>query len=223
MKTCLLSSKTCLTYAFVTQQPFSNPDWNLDTCIFLAWSPWWRHQMDAISTLLALSVGNSPVTGEFPSQRASDAELWCFLWSSPWMKGWLNNGEADYLRRHCAHYDVILMTTTDFNCLPWNARRNQNIIFTSKCRFDVKCTFWLRCMSYWLCNPSVHKRWKIQIYFLFIKIHKCSTPMLITVSRTWYFPVPKRHAEETIVENVTIVADVQLWAVMCHTILLPQI
>ena len=32
-------------------------------------SSWWRHQMDALSALLALCVGNSPVTGEFPSQR----------------------------------------------------------------------------------------------------------------------------------------------------------
>ena len=31
--------------------------------------PWWRHQMETFSTLLALCEGNSPVTGEFPSQR----------------------------------------------------------------------------------------------------------------------------------------------------------
>ena len=30
---------------------------------------WWRHQMEPFSTLLALCAGNSPVTGEFPSQR----------------------------------------------------------------------------------------------------------------------------------------------------------
>ena len=36
-----------------------------------------------ISALLALCAGNSPVTGEFLSQNASDAELWCFLWSAP--------------------------------------------------------------------------------------------------------------------------------------------
>ena len=30
---------------------------------------WWRHQMETFSTLLALCRGNSPVTGEFPSQR----------------------------------------------------------------------------------------------------------------------------------------------------------
>ena len=31
--------------------------------------PWWRHQMEKKITLLALCAGNSPVTGEFPSQR----------------------------------------------------------------------------------------------------------------------------------------------------------
>ena len=33
----------------------------------------WRHQMEIFSALLALCEGNSPVTGEFPSQRASNA------------------------------------------------------------------------------------------------------------------------------------------------------
>ena len=30
---------------------------------------WWRHQMETVSALLAICAGNSPVTGEFPSQR----------------------------------------------------------------------------------------------------------------------------------------------------------
>ena len=30
---------------------------------------WWRHQMETLSALLALYARNSPVTGEFPSQR----------------------------------------------------------------------------------------------------------------------------------------------------------
>ena len=31
--------------------------------------PWWRHQMEKFSALLAICAGNSPVTGEFPTQR----------------------------------------------------------------------------------------------------------------------------------------------------------
>ena len=30
---------------------------------------WWRHQMETFSALLVLSAGNSPVSGEFPTQR----------------------------------------------------------------------------------------------------------------------------------------------------------
>ena len=32
-------------------------------------NPWWRHQMETLSALLALCVGNSPATGELPSQK----------------------------------------------------------------------------------------------------------------------------------------------------------
>ena len=38
----------------------------LDLCSAITW---WRHQMEIFSALLALCAGNSPVTGEFPSQR----------------------------------------------------------------------------------------------------------------------------------------------------------
>ena len=44
-----------------------------------------------------------------PLTKASNAELCCFLWSSPWINGWVNNRGAGYLRRHRAHYDAIVM------------------------------------------------------------------------------------------------------------------
>ena len=40
----------------------------------------WRHEMEALSTLLALCEGNPPVPDRFPSQKASDVERWCFCW-----------------------------------------------------------------------------------------------------------------------------------------------
>ena len=36
---------------------------------------WWRHRMEAFFGLLTLCAGNSPVIGEFPSQRASDTDF----------------------------------------------------------------------------------------------------------------------------------------------------
>ena len=38
-----------------------------------------------------------------PHTKAGDGELWCFLWSVPWIDGWVSNREAGDLRRHCAH------------------------------------------------------------------------------------------------------------------------
>ena len=43
-----------------------------------------------------------------PSTKASDAELWCFLWSA-WINVWVYNCETGDLRRNRAHYDVIVM------------------------------------------------------------------------------------------------------------------
>ena len=40
-----------------------------------------------------------------PPTKANDAKLWCFLWSAPW----INTRDAGDLRRHRAHYDVIVM------------------------------------------------------------------------------------------------------------------
>ena len=40
-----------------------------EICTLLFQHTWWRHLMETFSVLLALCAGNSPVTGEFPSQR----------------------------------------------------------------------------------------------------------------------------------------------------------
>ena len=42
-----------------------------DSHIGFYWIPssWWSHQMETLSVLLAIGVGNSKITGEFPAQR----------------------------------------------------------------------------------------------------------------------------------------------------------
>ena len=37
--------------------------------LFICGFSWWRHQMETFSALLAICAGNSPVPGEFPTQR----------------------------------------------------------------------------------------------------------------------------------------------------------
>ena len=69
---------------------------------------WWRHQMETFSALLANCAWNSSVTGELPSQRPVTRRFSVFFIRA-WINGWVNNHEAGDLRRHRAHYEVIVM------------------------------------------------------------------------------------------------------------------
>ena len=64
--------------------------------------------MKTFSALLALCAGNSPVTNEFPAQRPVTRNFDVFF-DLRLNNDWVNNREADDLRSHRAHYDVILM------------------------------------------------------------------------------------------------------------------
>ena len=48
---------------------------------------WWRHQMETFSALLTLCTGNSPVTGEFPSQRPVTRSFDVFTRGQFWPSG----------------------------------------------------------------------------------------------------------------------------------------
>ena len=62
-----------------------------------------------------ISRVTGPLCGEFtghhwiPLTKASDAELWYFLWSTPEQIAWVNTGDDGGLRRHHAHYDLTVM------------------------------------------------------------------------------------------------------------------
>ena len=61
-----LMAMTCPCPKWWTIWIFSNPKPCGTNCHV---APWWRHQMETFSALLAICAGNSPVTGEFPAQR----------------------------------------------------------------------------------------------------------------------------------------------------------
>ena len=64
--------------------------------------------METFSALLALCVGNSQATSEFPSQRPVTCSIdVVFIYA--WINFWVNKHEAGDLRCHRAHYDVIVM------------------------------------------------------------------------------------------------------------------
>ena len=79
--------------------------------------PWWHHQMEAFSALLALCAGNSPVTGEFPAQKPVkqsfdayfDVHLNKRLSKQLW--GWLFETSSCPLWRHCNVTDMAAVVS----------------------------------------------------------------------------------------------------------------
>ena len=70
-----------ISHSYLTGASAAQLQWHLSN---MNVTPWWRHQMETFSALLAICAGNSLVTSEFPTHtKASDTELWCFLWSAP--------------------------------------------------------------------------------------------------------------------------------------------
>ena len=69
----------------------------------------WRHQMETFLALLALCAGNSPATGEVPSQRPVTRNL-DFSLICPWAYDWVNNRDAGDLRLYtnCGRNKVFL-------------------------------------------------------------------------------------------------------------------
>ena len=72
---------------------------------------WWRHQMETFSALLALCVWGihrSPVNSPHKGQWRG-ALMFPLIWT--WINSSVNNHEAGDLRRHRAHYDIIVMNS----------------------------------------------------------------------------------------------------------------
>ena len=69
---------------------------------------WWRHQVEAFSTLLAICAGNSPVSGVNSPHKGQWRRDLIFSLICAWINGWVNNCEAGDWRRHHAHYDVTV-------------------------------------------------------------------------------------------------------------------
>ena len=75
--------------------------------MFHLYNSCWRHQMETFSTLLATCAGNSPVPGEFPSQRPVTRSFDVFFdlrlnkWLSKQWWGWWFDMLPRSLWRHC--------------------------------------------------------------------------------------------------------------------------
>ena len=96
-----------------------------------------------------ICAGNSPVTGEFPTQNQWRGAL-MFSLICAYMNGWVNNGEAGDLRCHRAHYDVTVMCfLLFFQCsellsTKW-MKSGLSITWINKCHWSILWNnmFWI--------------------------------------------------------------------------------
>ena len=101
---------------------------------------WWRHQMETFSALLAICAGNSPVTGEFPTQRPVTRSFDLFfglrlnkrLRKQSW--GWWSETLSRPLWRQCnelrlGHAWVILCRELVCITVKWTWYNGRDIFF----------------------------------------------------------------------------------------------
>ena len=115
---------------------------------------WWRHQMEPFSALLAICAGNSPVTGEFPTQRPVTRSCDVFF-DLRLNNGWVNKCEAGDLRHYRAHYDVIVMWQ-----LIWNKNQAKSSLVGNSCTINM--FVFLSLNQIFLSQPSMalSKAWR---------------------------------------------------------------
>ena len=116
-----------------------------------AFFPWWRHQMETFSALLAICAGNSPVPGEFPTQRpvTRSFDVYFDLRPNKWLSkqswGWWFETLSCSLWRHRNALSghkisrglkiIIVRFGVEIAVLPWNwtgARQISKLLVSSQ-------------------------------------------------------------------------------------------
>ena len=142
------------------------------------WDPWWRHQMETYSALLAICAGNSPV----PRKGQWRGAL-MFSLIYVWINGWVNNREAGDLRRYRAHYDVTVMLVWIINYIhmKYYCRHHHNLCHLHGCHYHRDD------------NPSCCSLECLQDCYQFYLLHYCwwLILLLLTVfSLLLRYPLP---------------------------------
>ena len=103
-------------------------------------------------------IHRSPVDSGYPGYIAHKGQWWgalMFSLISTWTNGWANNGDADDLRCHCAHYDVTVMHCALFNTLKLKQNDRHFAHSILKCIFlNEKLWFWTKTLSDSVCEGT---------------------------------------------------------------------
>ena len=154
LRPCVLAKSTCVSHGKKTLPSF-------DAIFVERQNAWWRHQMETFSALLAFCAGNSPVHGEFPTQRPVTRSFDIFfdlrlnkrLSKQSW--GWWSETPSSSLWRHrngnrvltgempSRHYGVVIFCIaavqtlypcfyTLHNPIRWTERQSSIFIFIER-------------------------------------------------------------------------------------------
>ena len=143
---------------------------------------WWRHQMESFSASLALCEGNSPITGEFRSQRPVTQSFDVFI--DLRLNSWANH------RDHSAHYDVTVMGKTYSNWLVFHLH-----VWPVSCISNVTydtyvCTLWTIPISRTFINKHRCFQKHIQAYlanfYIVMNLYKCND-IVFASHKTYFF------------------------------------
>ena len=107
------------------------PTFYKDARLCHAINSWWRHQMETFSALLAICAGNSPVPGEFPTQRPVTRSFdvyfdlipnkrlrkqsWGWWFGALWCQSWRHRNELFYFNTlnhvivSLSHWGLVMM------------------------------------------------------------------------------------------------------------------
>ena len=124
---------------------------------------WWRHQMETFSALLAICAGNSPVPGEFPTQRPVTRSFDVYfdlrsnkrLSKQPW--GWWFETLSCSLWRHRNEEGLSPCHMAKIKLSMWVHCHINNIFKGSKCPIKREsewsissshCRYRFYCMNY---------------------------------------------------------------------------
>ena len=95
--------------------------------------PWWRHQIETFSALLAICEGN-PLDSTHKGRGTLMFPLIC-----AWTIGQAYNRDAGEMRRHHSHYDVTVMLSGQSSR---SLRKSRNIFCREKYSLRRKSSLW---------------------------------------------------------------------------------
>ena len=125
---------------------------------------WWRHQMEAFSPFLTICVGNSPITGEFPSQgpvtRSFDGffnlRLKKGLCKQSW--GWWFETPLHSLWRHCNETLFLPITYVYIQSYLTNPHWNDDDLAR---KWSVTVNDWFKSLTYFFITKILYYMCKV--------------------------------------------------------------